>query len=122
MLSADVDEKEVKAALFNMHPDMSPRLDRMSPCFYQKCWLIVKADILNLVRQFFATGVVDEHLHLTNIALISKKQNPELMQDLTPISLCNVIYKVISKVLADRLKQVLDSVISDTQSSFFLED
>ncbi|KAL8108560.1 hypothetical protein AgCh_024870 [Apium graveolens] len=118
MLLAEVDEKEVKAALFNMHPEKSPGPDGMSPGFYQKCWPIVKDDVVKLVKQFFITGAVNDQLKSTNIALIPKKQNPVVMTDLRPISLCNVIYKVISKVLANRLKQVLDNVISDTQSAF----
>ncbi|XP_074337470.1 uncharacterized protein LOC141674663 [Apium graveolens] len=118
MMLAEVEEKEVKAALFNMHPDKSPCPDGMSPRLYQKCWPIVKKDVVELVKQFFDTGIIHDHLKLTNIALIPKKQNPMVMTDLRPISLCNVIYKVISKVLANRLKQVLDYVISDSQSAF----
>lgn len=118
MMLAEVEEKEVKAALFNMHPDKSPCPDGMSPRLYQKCWPIVKKDVVELVKQFFDTGIIHDHLKLTNIALIPKKQNHVVMTDLRPISLCNVIYKVISKVLANRLKQVLDYVISDSQSAF----
>lgn len=70
-----------------------------------------------MVRNFFLTGILDEHLKDTNISLIPKKQNPERI-DIRPISLWNVIYKVISKVLANRLKKVIDSIISDSQSAF----
>lgn len=45
-------EKEVKAALFHMHPDKSPGPDGISPGFFQKCWNIIKRDIVDIVRRF----------------------------------------------------------------------
>uniref|UniRef100_A0A803QEK6 Reverse transcriptase domain-containing protein n=1 Tax=Cannabis sativa TaxID=3483 RepID=A0A803QEK6_CANSA len=75
-------------------------------------------DIVRLVQDFFLTGSLPTGLNHTNIVLIPKKKQPTAMGDLRPISLCNVIYKVVSKVLANRLKVVLPIVISDTQSSF----
>lgn len=113
-----VEENEVKGALFHMHPDKSPGPDGMSPDFYQKYWHIVGADIVHMTRQFFETGLFEEHLTDTNIVLIPKKKYPSRMTELRPISLCNVVYKIISKVLANRLKAVIDKVISENQSAF----
>lgn len=116
---AEVQENKVKAALFSMDPDKSPAPDGMTPGFYQRCWNIVKVEVVSLVRQFFQTRLVDSHLHATNIALISKKTNPQFMTDIRPISLCNVLYKLISKVLANILKRVVDTIISESQSALY---
>lgn len=71
-------------------------------------------DIISKVKSFFDTRIMDDHLISTNIVLIPKKKILASMSDLRPISLCNVIYKIISKVLANRLKKVIDSITSDT--------
>lgn len=71
-----------------------------------------------IVRKFFETGHIDQNLHSTNIALIPKKKNPMCMTDLRPNSLCNVVYKILSKVLANRLKIIICLFISDNQSAF----
>uniref|UniRef100_A0A803QJ68 Reverse transcriptase domain-containing protein n=1 Tax=Cannabis sativa TaxID=3483 RepID=A0A803QJ68_CANSA len=113
-----VEEEEVRVALFQMHPDKSPGPDGMSPGFYQKYWDIVGRDVVRLVRDFMNTGMLPIGLNDTNLVLIPKKNTPCNMTELRPISLCNVVYKVLSKVLANRLKKVLDQVVSDFQSAF----
>ncbi|KAM6593181.1 hypothetical protein CsatA_000884 [Cannabis sativa] len=117
-LLAPITDEEVKDALFQMHPDKSPGPDGMTPAFYQKCWHIVGKDVIKQVRSFFLFGSLPEGLNHTNIVLIPKKKNPSHMSDLRPIALCNVLYKVCSKVLANRLKVALPLVISDNQSAF----
>ncbi|XP_060959373.1 uncharacterized protein LOC133030597 [Cannabis sativa] len=118
VLIEPVTTEEIKKTLFQMHPDKSPGPDGMTPGFYQKFWHIVGDDIVKLVRTFFIDETLPSGLNNTNIVLIPKKKVPESMSDLRPISLCNVVYKVISKVIANRLKIALPNAISTTQSAF----
>ncbi|KAM6561714.1 hypothetical protein CsatA_030953 [Cannabis sativa] len=113
-----VEEEEVRRALFQMHPDKSPGPDGFNPGFYQKHWDIVGKDITTLVQRFFSCGEFPDYLIHTNVVLIPKKSHPESMNELRPIALCNVTYKILSKVLANRLKGILTQVISETQSPF----
>lgn len=117
-LVSQVTLNEVKKALFGMHPDRSPGPDGFSPGFYQKFRSIISTDLLNLVRQFFVQGKLENDIGDANIVLIPKVKNPSTMRDLRPISLCNVVYKVISKVLSNRLKPLLNMLISENQSAF----
>uniref|UniRef100_A0A803QEL1 Reverse transcriptase domain-containing protein n=1 Tax=Cannabis sativa TaxID=3483 RepID=A0A803QEL1_CANSA len=117
-LLAPVSNEEVRKALFQMHPDKSPGPDGMTPGFYQRCWSIVGSDIINLVRSFMRTGDLPQGLNDTNLVLIPKVKSPSSMNELRPISLCNVVYKIISKVIANRLKEVLPQLISTNQSAF----
>ena len=71
-----------------------------------------------MVNNFLTTGDLDSRLNITNICMIPKIERPIRMTELRPISLCNVGYKIISKVLCQRLKLCLPRLISETQSAF----
>uniref|UniRef100_A0A803PJ47 Reverse transcriptase domain-containing protein n=1 Tax=Cannabis sativa TaxID=3483 RepID=A0A803PJ47_CANSA len=113
-----VSTEEVKATLFDMNPDKSPGPDGMTPAFYQKSWAIVVADVVANVQNFFASGEMLPGFNDTNLVLIPKKKNSIVMGHLRPIALCYVLYKIVSKVLANRLKGLLDQIISPFQSTF----
>ncbi|KAG7567099.1 Ribonuclease H-like superfamily [Arabidopsis thaliana x Arabidopsis arenosa] len=117
-LTAPATESEVRNALFMMHPEKSPGPDGMTALFFQKAWITIKSDLLVLVNSFLEDGIFDKRLNTTNICLIPKTERPTRMTELRPISLCNVGYKIISKILCQRLKTVLPKLISETQSAF----
>lgn len=104
----------VKKALFNMHPEKAPGPDGMTTLFYQKFWNVVKNDLVKMVRKFHECGAFDERLNEANICLIPKKERLTKMQEFRPIRLCNVSYKIISKILCFRLKRLLPCLISET--------
>lgn len=109
---------DVKDALFSMHPDKALGPVGMNPAFYQKFWHIVGRDISYACLQFIANKELPMALNKTLIVLIPKKAHPKVLPDMRPIALCNVLYKIIAKMLANRLKLVLDIVIFDPQSAF----
>ena len=108
--TAPVTEWEVKLALFAMHPIKTPGLDGMTVFFYQKFWNIVKEDLTRMVNQFLFEGTMAHGLNDTNICLIPKTTKPNEMKKFRRISLC---YKIISKVLCQRLRKVLPQRISE---------
>ena len=101
-----------------MAPLTAPGPDGMSPIFYKSFWHIVGEDVTAVVLKVLNSSVVLESLNSTFIALISKVEQPRKVSDFHPISLCNVIYKLISKVLVNRLKIFLAKAIPESQSSF----
>ena len=111
-------EEEVKEALFMMHPEKAPGPDGMTALFFQHSWHIIKADLVEPVNDFLVSREMDARLNITNICMIPKTERPTRMTELRPISLCNVGYKIISKVLCQRLKLYLPRLISETQSAF----
>jgi hypothetical protein len=109
---------EVEKALFQMHPLKSLGLDGFSACFYQQSWSTMKGEVCNAVLDYLNNGVFDVEINTTNIALVLKKKSPASITDYRPISLCIVVYKLIAKVLANRMKSILPHIISPTQSAF----
>lgn len=118
MLCAPYVGSEVKDALDQMHPTKAPGPDGMSAIFYQSSWATVVSDVVERVLNILNNGAEVESINNTHVVLIPKKKICVTPSDFRPISLCNVIYKIVSKVLANRLKQVLPRLINESQSGF----
>uniref|UniRef100_A0A2N9I0P4 Reverse transcriptase domain-containing protein n=1 Tax=Fagus sylvatica TaxID=28930 RepID=A0A2N9I0P4_FAGSY len=109
---------EVAFALKQMTPTSAPGPDSMPPFFYQTFWDSIGSDVTNAVLSCLNSGKILRAINHTYITLIPKTQSPTNVTEFRPISLCNVVYKLIAKVLANRLKKILPSIISETQSAF----
>lgn len=109
--------EEVKQEVFSMHPYKSPGLDGLNLAFFQSFWSIVGGDIFEFCQNFMNTRELPRGIIRTLVCLVPKVKLPQSMTELKPISLCNVLIIIISKVLSNRLKTCMGSFISNTQSA-----
>ena len=98
---------EVEAALKQMHPTKAPGPNGMSTIFFQKYWDVVGNDIMCMVLNVLNSNMLITDINRTNITLIPKINSPSKMSDFRLKSLCNVLYKPVSKVIANLLKNIL---------------
>lgn len=110
--------EEILMAIKGLDPDSAPGPDGFNGHFYQANAEIMKEDIIAVVQDFFGGNPMPKCITSTLIVLIPKKKNPQSFKDLRPISLCNFTYKIIAKILNDRLVCLLPLVISKEQSGF----
>ncbi|KAL0355668.1 UNVERIFIED_CONTAM: LINE-1 retrotransposable element O protein [Sesamum radiatum] len=111
-------EEEVTNTLFQMSPLKSPGPDGMPPIFYHKHWHIINKDVIRCTLSILNNVEMLHELNHTSIVLIPKCSKAETLSQFRPISLCNVVYKIVSKALANRMKHLLDKIISPTQAAF----
>lgn len=117
-LDKEFSEGEIVKALKSMSPTKALGPDGAHALFFQRYWEVVGKDVIAVYLEVLNKGEDMANMNKTFISLIPKCKNPKYMTDLSPISLCNVVYKLIVKALANRLKEVLKSVISPNQSTF----
>jgi hypothetical protein len=106
--------EEVEQAIHQMTPSKAPGPDGMPPIFYQKYWHVIGSDVITAVLSYLNLGCLLKSINHTFITLIPKVKGLEKVTDFRPISLCNVIYKLVSKVLANRLKKILPQIVSNS--------
>jgi hypothetical protein len=118
MLMEKVTLEELKDVMNSFQKDKIPGPDGWTIEFFLGFFDFIGQDILSLVEETRLSGQMPLSLNSTFIALIPKKDNPDTLDDFRPISLCNCIYKIMSKVLARRLKRILSDKISLEQFGF----
>ena len=111
-------EAEIYAALMGMNGDKAPSPDGLTVAFWQRCWEIVKEDVLDMFKEFHEHNSFIKSLNHTFLVLLPKKGGVEDLGDYRPISLLGGLYKLLVKVLANKLKKVIGKVISSNQNAF----
>lgn len=117
-LTKPVLREEVRNAVFQMAPLKAPGSDGFPGLFYQTYWDIVGDEVVQAVQSFFLDGVILKEINHTNVVLIPKVKNPEAISQFRPISLCCFVYKIISKVMANRLQPFINGIILEQQYAF----
>lgn len=117
-LIAPIQEMEIKEAFFAVGNDKSPGPDGFSAGFFKSTWHIIKEEVVAAITDFFVSGKILKQINSTNLCLIPKIENPSSPSDFRPIACCNIVYKAITRIMAARLQNILDSIISQNQTAF----
>jgi len=117
-LVAEFSEIEVREAVWKCDGLKSPGPDGFNFNFIRNSWEVIKKEVMRAMDSFYASGHIPKGCNASFIALVPKVRDPVLLEQYRPISLVGAMYKIISKVIAGRIKRVLPSIINDSQSAF----
>jgi len=112
-LNTDFSAKEVSGAVRNLKSNSAPGPYGISTFFYHRYWDIIGPDILNYVLNILNNNGSLNHINHTFINLIPKVSSPTTSYEFMPISLCNVIMKIVTKTMANMIKQILPNIINE---------
>lgn len=117
-LTGIINEGEIRRTMLAMATGKAPGPDGFHMEFYKKSWSILGPSFLKALTEFQRTFTLPRSWGLTHLCFIPKKHNPEKVNDFRPISLCNTSYRILSKLLALRLANILPTHIGKEQSAF----
>jgi hypothetical protein len=119
ILTKTVTEEEViRVVVFHFDLDKAPGPDGFTPHFYRCCWEIIRNSLLRMIRFVQSTCKIEGATSTSFLALIPKAKNANTFDRFRPISLCNVSYKILTKIIANRLKHLLPRLILPNQGGF----
>ncbi|RVW31409.1 LINE-1 reverse transcriptase-like [Vitis vinifera] len=113
-------EEEVHSALMDMNGDKAPGPDGFTGAFWQFCWEFVKEEVMEMFKEFHEHNAFLKSLNTTFLVMIPEKGGAEELGDVRPISLLGELYKLLAKVLANRIKNVIGRVVSSDQNAFVM--
>ncbi|GKA98535.1 RNA-directed DNA polymerase, eukaryota, reverse transcriptase zinc-binding domain protein [Tanacetum coccineum] len=113
-----VSNDEIKAVVFGMNDEKSPGPDGFSSKFFKSYWPIIGNEVSGAICDFFKNGRLLKEVNATIIAFVPKSQTSQNVSDFRPISCCNVLCKVITKIIANRIKGCLGKIVDESQNAF----
>ncbi|XP_028089237.1 uncharacterized protein LOC114289668 [Camellia sinensis] len=118
VLEAEFSEVEISRALKQCEGNKAPGSDGFNLMLFKNCWQIVKGDVIHFMKDFHKNSKLVHGINSSFVALIPKSNNPSCLNDYRLISLLGSLYKILAKVLSNRIKNVMPKIISDSQSAF----
>ncbi|KAI0522506.1 hypothetical protein KFK09_004885 [Dendrobium nobile] len=113
-----VTDDEIRQSVFDGAASSFPGPDGFNYHFYKRSWHFIGPWVCKAVKFFLVNGTLAPGIKATALALIPKSKHASSFADFRPIALCNVIYKIVSKILASRLKPIMPLIVKETQSGF----
>ncbi|XP_026399657.1 uncharacterized protein LOC113295543 [Papaver somniferum] len=110
--------EEIKQAVFDLDADSAPGPDGFSGCFYRHCWEIIHHDLVNAIISCWQSGAIPNGINSSLIILLSKERGANTLRKFRPIGLSNFFFKIFTKIIATRLGNVLDNLVSEEQVAF----
>ena len=107
-LERKFERDEILQVVSDLDENKAPGPDEFTMAFYHHCWRVLEKDVLAVFEEFFQRCKFEKSLNATFIALIPKRNDASNIRDFRPISLVGSVYKILAKVLANRLRMVLD--------------
>ncbi|GJX93509.1 RNA-directed DNA polymerase, eukaryota [Tanacetum coccineum] len=120
-IEGDVTNDEIKKAVWDCGTDKAPGPDGFTFGFFRRYWDLIMVDVTNAVRYFFTHCDIPKGCNSSFITLIPKNLNSKLVKDFRPISLIGCLYKIIAKIMANRLVCVIKGIVNEVQSAFIAD-
>ena len=111
-------KEEVFFALHELNGERAPGSNGYTVAFWQFSWEMVKGEVMSVFKDFFVFGKFVKSMNSTFIVMVPKKEGADDFKDFRPISLVGSLYKLIAKVLANRLKKVMSRLVNKAQNAF----
>lgn len=118
IICSEVIGEEIKAALFEIDDNKAPGTDGFNVAFFKRTWIIVQSDVYQAVQEFFKYNMMLKAANNIVVTLVPKKAQPESIREFRPIACYSTIYKIISKIISERIKGALEDIIGPSQSAF----